>query len=46
MLCSAEVNTISVPLPQELKGEQKVDKDPAVQQLHLNTRLVVFEFPY
>lgn len=46
MLGSAEVNTISVPLPQELKGEQKVDKDPPVQKLHLNTRLAVSALPY
>lgn len=46
MLGSADINTISVPLPQELKGEQKVDKDPAVQKLHLNTRCVVSAFPY
>lgn len=41
MLDSAEVNTVSVPLPKEFIGQQKVDKDPVVQKLHLNTRIVL-----
>lgn len=46
MLDSAEVNTVSFPLPKKFIGQQKVDKDPVVQKLHLNTRLVLSVFPY
>lgn len=46
MLDSAEVNTISVPLPKEFNGQQKVDKDPVVQKLHLNTKLALSVLPY
>lgn len=46
MLASAEIKTIFAPLPKEFNGQQKVDKDPVVQKLHLNTRLAPSELPY